>query len=43
MTSNYFERITLFDLSQMIIMTDLVAPRINVKTPRIDCGCFLED
>ena len=39
-TSNYSERITLFDLTHMMSMVDLVA--IGVETPRIDCGCSLE-
>ena len=38
-TSNYHERITLFDPTYMISMVDLVA--INVETLRIDSGCSL--
>ena len=38
--SNYPERITLYDLTHMMSMTDLVA--IGVKTPMIDSGCSLE-
>ena len=39
-TSNYLERITLFDLTHMLSMPDLFD--INVETPRIDIGCSLE-
>ena len=39
-TSNYSERISLFDLTHMMIMADPMA--IGVKTPRIDCGFSLE-
>ena len=39
-TSNYPERIALFDLTHMTIMADHVA--IGVETPRIDSGCSLE-
>ena len=38
-TSNYLERISLSDLTQMMSMVDLVA--IGVETPRIDSGCSL--
>ena len=38
-TLNYSERITLFDLTHMMSMTDLVA--IGVETLRIDSGCSL--
>ena len=38
--SNYPERITLSDLTNMMSMTDLVA--IGVETPRIDSECSLE-
>ena len=36
----YLERITLFDLTHMMSMVDLVA--IGEKIPRTDSGCFLE-
>ena len=39
-TSNYSERITLFDLTHMMSMADLVA--ISVETSRIDRGYSLE-
>ena len=39
-TSDYIEIITLFDLTHMMRMADLVA--IGVETPRIDSGCTLE-
>ena len=39
-TSNYLERISLFDLTHIISMTDLVA--IGVETLRIDNECSLE-
>ena len=39
-TSNYLERISLFYLTHMVSMVDLVA--IGVETPRIDSGCCLE-
>ena len=39
-TSNYQKRITLFDLTNMMSMTDLIA--IGVETLRIDSGCSLE-
>ena len=39
-TSNYPERITLFDLTNMMSTPDRVA--IGVETPRIDSGCSLE-
>ena len=39
-TSNYPERITLFDLTHMMSMIDPVA--IGVQTLKIDSGCFLE-
>ena len=39
-TSNYPERITLFDLTHLMSMVDLVA--IGGKTLRIDSGCFLD-
>ena len=39
-TSNYLERITLFDLTYMLSMADRVA--ISTETPMIDCGCSLE-
>ena len=39
-TSNYLERITLSDLTRMMIMVDHVA--IGVETQRIDSGCSLE-
>ena len=35
--SNFLERITLFDPTHMMSMTDLVA--IDVETPKIDSGC----
>ena len=38
--SNYLERISLSDLTNMMSMTDLVA--IGVETPRINSGCSLE-
>ena len=39
-TSNYLERITLFDLTHMMSMTDPTA--ISVETLKIDSGCSLE-
>ena len=39
-TSNYLERITLYDLTHIMSMADLMA--IDVETPRIDSGCSLE-
>ena len=39
-TSNYLERITLFDLTHMMSMVDLIA--IGVKTLMIDSVCSLE-
>ena len=39
-TSNYLERITLSNLTQMMSMADLIA--IGVETLRIDSGCSLE-
>ena len=39
-TSNYPKRITLFDSTHMMSMTDPVA--ISVYTLTIDSGCFLE-
>ena len=39
-TSNYLERITLYDLTHMMSMTDPVA--ISVETLRIESGCSLE-
>ena len=39
-TSNYLERITLYDLTHMMSMADLVA--IGVETPSLDRGCSLE-
>ena len=39
-TENYLERITKFDLTHMMSMSDLVA--ISVETLRIDIGCSLE-
>ena len=39
-TSNCIERITLYDLTHMMSMTDLVA--IGVETLMIDSGCSLE-
>ena len=39
-TSNYLEKITLYDPTHMISMADLVA--IGVETLRIDSGCSLE-
>ena len=39
-TSNYLERITLFDPTHKMSMADLVA--IDVEPPRIDSGCPLE-
>ena len=39
-TSNYSERIALFNLTHMMSMTDLVA--VGVETPRIDRGYSLE-
>ena len=40
MTSNYSERIALFDPIQMMGMTNFVA--ISVETLMINCGCSLE-
>ena len=40
MTSNNLERITLFDPTQMMSISDYVA--IDVETLRIDSGCSLE-
>ena len=40
MTSNYPERIELYDLTHMMSMVDLVA--IGVETPRIDSEYSLE-
>ena len=39
-TSNYPERIALFDLTHMMSMADPVT--ISVETPRIDSECSLE-
>ena len=39
-TSNYRERITLFDPTHMMSMADLVA--IDVETLRVYSGCCLE-
>ena len=39
-TSNYFERMTLFDLTNWISMVDIVA--ISVKTLKIDNRCSFE-
>ena len=39
-TLNYLERITLFDPINVMSMTDPMA--INVETPMIESGCFLE-
>ena len=39
-TSNYPERIALFDPTHVMSMTDLVA--ISVEKPKIDTGCSLE-
>ena len=39
-TSNHPERITLFDLTNMMSMADPVA--IGVEIPKIDSGCSLE-
>ena len=39
-TSNYPERITLFDSTHMVSMADPIA--IDVETLRIDSGCSLE-
>ena len=39
-TLNYLERIALSVLTHMMSMADLVA--IDVKTLRINSGCFLE-
>ena len=39
-TSNYPERITLFDPTLVMSMAHLVA--ISVETPTIDIGCSLE-
>ena len=39
-TSNYLERISLFDLTRMMSMVDPVA--IGVETQMIDSGCSLE-
>ena len=39
-TSNYLERMTLFDPTHMMSMSDLVA--LGVKTLRIDSRCSLE-
>ena len=40
MTSNHLERITLYDPTQMMSMSDHVS--IDVETLRIDSGCSLE-
>ena len=40
-TSNYLERILLYDLTHMMSMADPVA--IDVETSRIDSGCSLEN
>ena len=40
MTSNYIERIALFNPTHMMIMADLVA--IDVETLKIDSRCSLE-
>ena len=39
-TSNYLERITLFDLTHIMSVVDPID--INVKTPRIDSGYYLK-
>ena len=39
-TSNYPERITLYNLTHMMSMVDPIA--IGVETLRIDSGCSLE-
>ena len=39
-TLNYLEKITLFDLTHMMIMVDLIT--IRVVTPMIDSRCYLE-
>ena len=39
-TSNYPERIVLYDLTHMMSMVDPIA--ISVETLRIDSGCSLE-
>ena len=39
-TSNYLERIALYDPSHMMSMADSIA--IGVETLRIDSGCSLE-
>ena len=39
-TSNYIERIILFNLTHMMSMADPMAT--SVETPRIDIGCSLE-
>ena len=39
-TSNYLERISLFNQSHMMSMADPIA--IGVETVRIDSGCSLE-
>ena len=39
-TSNYLERIVLYDPTYMMSMIDLLA--IGVEPPRIDSGCSLE-
>ena len=39
-TSNYPERISLYNLTHMMSMADPIA--INVETLRIDSGCSLE-
>ena len=39
-TLNYPKRITLFDPTNMMSMTDPIA--IGVETPKIDTGCSLE-
>ena len=38
--SNYLKRITLFDLTHMMSMTNIVA--IGMKILRIDSECYLE-
>ena len=40
-TSNYLERITLYDPTHMMSMVDLVS--IDVETLRIYSGCSLEE
>ena len=40
-TSNYLQRIILFDSTSMMSMIDLIT--IGIKTPRIDSGYYVEE